>query len=184
MKVLAQLITPARYLLIRAQSADKIVLDFVLPCALAAATTAIWVMEPRLLSLNGDRGLINSVSGLIQVLVGFYVATLAAVATFPASSLDELANRLKLDGKDLKRRRLLAYMFGYLALLALILFVGTLFRPLVEGLVAQLSQLVRPYVKMFLVFAYQFVFWQMVSITLFGLHYLTDRIHRSNSEAA
>jgi len=183
MNVIFQLLTPARYLRIKSESHEKLVIDYVLPAVLALATTAAWGWRPDLLSMGGPSGVVTGVSSLIQVLVGFYVATLAAVATFPTSSLDEDTNRITFEGKSLKRRRFLAYLFGYLALLSLLLFIALLFRPMIHGLLNQIDFTgVQRWLRLFFVFVYQFVFWQMVFITMLGLYYLTDRIHRSNAE--
>ncbi|MDV3465562.1 hypothetical protein R1G70_12935 [Stenotrophomonas sp. C960] len=183
MNVINQLLTPARYLRIKSETHEKLVIDYVLPALMALATTAAWGWRPDLLSMGGPSGIVTGVSSLIQVLVGFYVATLAAVATFPTSSLDEDTNRIKLMGSALKRRRFLAYLFGYLALLSLFLFVALLFRPMIHGLLAQVDHAcLQRAMRLVFVFIYQFVFWQMVFITLLGLYYLTDRIHRSNTD--
>ncbi|HHA2365856.1 TPA: hypothetical protein ACOENC_000482 [Stenotrophomonas maltophilia] len=184
MNVINQLLTPARYLRIKSETHEKLVIDYALPAFMALATTSAWGWRPDLLSMGGPSGIVTGVSSLIQVLVGFYVATLAAVATFPTSSLDEDTNRIKLMGKALKRRRFLAYLFGYLALLSLFLFVALLFRPMIHGLLAQVDFVgLQRGMRLAFVFIYQFVFWQMVFITLLGLYYLTDRIHRSNTDA-
>ncbi|PPT71587.1 hypothetical protein XarbCFBP8150_08585 [Xanthomonas arboricola] len=188
MNVVRQLLTPARYLRIRSETSDKFVIDFVFPAVCALVTTGCWAWRPDLLSMRGPTGVLSGVSGLMQILVGFYVATLAAVATFPTSSLDENTNRIWLGMKGgkkvpLKRRRFLAYLFGYLAMLSLALVIALLFRPVAEGALLHLKVAsVVYYVKLALVFIYQFIFWQMVFITLLGLYYLTDRIHRSNNE--
>lgn len=183
MNVINQLLTPARYLRIKSETHEKLVIDYGIPTCMALATTTVWGWRPDLLSMSGPSGIVTGVSSLIQVLVGFYVATLAAVATFPTSSLDEDTNRISLDGKALKRRRFLAYLFGYLALLSLFLFVALLFRPMIHGLLGQIDHFALQRVfRLAFVFVYQFVFWQMVFITLLGLYYLTDRIHRSNSD--
>ena len=183
MNVISQLLTPARYLRIRAETSEKLIVDFVFPALLAAGTTACWLWRPDLLSMNGSTGLLAGIAGLMQILVGFYVATLAAIATFPASSLDEPTNRITLDGKPLKRRRFLAYLFGYLALLSIALVICLLFKPVAIGALQQLpGGGASAGAKLVLVFGYQFIFWQMVLVTLLGLYYLTDRIHRSNHE--
>jgi len=183
MNVIYQLLTPARYLRIKSETHKKLVIDYAFPVLMALVTTVAWGWRPDLLSMGGPSGIVTGVSSLIQVLVGFYVATLAAVATFPTSSLDQPTNRITLKKKPLMRRRFLAYLFGYLALLSLFLFVALLFRPLAHGLLGQLDSAdLQKCLRLAFVFIYQFVFWQMVFITLLGLYYLTDRIHRSNTD--
>jgi len=180
-KILRQLITPTKYLQITAAGGDKLWVDFGFPGIATALVTGFWVWRPELIPMSGGVGLVSGVSGLIQILVGFYVATLAAIATFPASSLDQVANRITLKNQPLQRRRLLAYLFGHLAFLSILLVIAMLFRPLVEAMVNRISDAdVIFWTKVAMVTAYQFVFWQMIFVTLLGLHYLTDRIHRSD----
>lgn len=180
MNVLFQLFTPLKYLRIRAEGVDKIVVDWILPVALAGITTYAWLRWPSVVRLSGTGSVMDGIGGFMQVLVGFYVAALAAVATFPGSSLEENVNRMTLIKKPLKRRLFLSYLFGYLALLSLILFIGMLFKEVPVALVNLLNDHVILAIKFALHFVYQFVFWQMVVITLLGLHFLIDRINRSD----
>ena len=183
MRVIRQLLTPARYLLIRADTADKYVIDWVLPACIAAAVCAGWALRPDVVRLTGTGGLVESVGALMQVLVGFYVASLAAVATFQGSSLDEFVLNMKLRGEQLKRRQFLSYLFGYLALLSLALYVLMLFRSVPVALAGATPGRGQALLKLSVAFVHQFVFWQMIFVTLLGLYYLTDRIHRSNDDA-
>ncbi|RWU12456.1 hypothetical protein [Xanthomonas phaseoli] len=178
LKVITQLLAPAGYLRIRTDHGEKLVIDWLFPALAALAVTAVWVRWPTLMPLRGDKGFVSSIGSLMQVLVGFYVAALAAVATFPSGPLDQEANGMKLRGKGLKRRLFLASLFGYLALLGLVLLTFSLFRE-VPSLLAKNLGSAATYVVPGLLFVYQFVFWQMVFITLLGLYYLSDRVHRS-----
>jgi ACR3 family arsenite efflux pump ArsB len=79
--------------------------------------------------------------------------------------------------KPLKRRAFLAALFGYLAFLGLLLLVFALFRQ-IPSVIAQEAAKLSGVVLPVLLFIYLLVFWQMVFVTLLGLYYLTDRIHR------
>lgn len=182
MRVLRQLFTPAKYLRIVASTPDKLWIDWGFPLLGASVVTVIWVIWPTAMPVAGKTGVIESVGSFMQVLVGFYVAALAAVATFQGSSLDENVLGMSLDGKPFKRRHFLSYLFGYLALLSLALYVGMLFRQLPISILANGPPEVRQIAKVGLVFVHQFIFWQMIFVTLLGLHYLSDRIHRSNTD--
>jgi len=182
MRVILQLLTPARYLRVVATGFDKVLVDWVLPLLFALAVTLLWRAKPDALPLLGQNGFISTVASFMQMLVGFYVAALAAVATFGSSSLDEDVLNMKLDGNPIKRRDFLSYLFGYLAIVSLGLYVVMLFRLLLIWGLNSLPVAAVPAAALALVFAHQFVFWQMVFITLLGLHYLTDRIHRSNDD--
>ena len=180
MRVILQLLTPAKYLTIRATTYDKIWVDWVFPALAALVVTYAWVRWPAVVPLAGKSGLIESIGALMQVLVGFYVAALAAVATFTGSSLDENVIGMTMDGKPLRRRLLLSYLFGYLALLSLALYVLMLFKGVPVAAAQHVIAPVGLAIKYVAAFIYQFIFWQMIFVTLFGLFYLTDRIHRSD----
>lgn len=177
-QVIKQLAAPLSYLRIKTSHGEKLVIDWLIPLLLAVAGTAVWILWPATIPLRGDKGVISSVGGMMQLLVGFYVATLAAIATFPSgASLDQDANGMTKNGAQIRRRQFLASLFGYLAFLGLVLLIFSLFRQVPLALVSSL-----PAASLFsvpvLLFVYLFVFWQMVLVTLLGLFYLTDRIHR------
>ncbi len=67
------------------------------------------------------------VNGLLQVLIGFFVASLAAVATFQRPGMDEnmRGKAPTLQGKGVTRRQYLCYMFGYLAFMSIAVYFGS-----------------------------------------------------------
>ena len=176
--VLKQLVTPLSYLRITSKRNEKLWVDLVYPALIAGGVTAIWACWPGLMTFRGGEGLFTGVGSFMQVLVGFYVAGLAAVATFPRKSLDEPMVGIRFKGGDLPRRRFLSYMFGYLALVSLVMLVAHLLRSIPT---AVLSSVPHPQAmiatKAVFVFAYQFLFWQMILITLLGIHFLAHKIH-------
>ncbi|MBB5208319.1 hypothetical protein [Chiayiivirga flava] len=156
-------------------------LDYVLPGAATLIFSVAVFQVPELLRLNDAGGLVTKVGGLLQVLVGFYVASLAGVATFPSRSLRQDAAGLRLDGQPIRRRKFLAAIFGYLAFLSLLLFLAGIFWPIASFMVAKISNAeTRFFLHAIGVIVYLFGFWQLVFITLFGLHYLVDRMHRAD----
>lgn len=135
--------------------------------------------------------IMEEVSGLMGLLFGFYIAALAAVASFRNDTLDkELSGRpVKLmssrQGKRqeevLTRRRFLAIVFGYCASLSVCMYVvGVIERHVVIGAG------VEPWLHQILFNGREIVLalyaWALASLvvaTILGLHYLVDRMHRS-----
>lgn len=132
--------------------------------------------------------LILSTFTILTILPGFYIAALAAIATFKASTMD-----VPLDGKDmllhtresdrciikLTRRRFLCLLFGYLSFLSLILCLFCLILKIASPIIIIkffFSQ-IAPYLNIIFVLVYGFFFMQLISLTLLGLFYLSDRIH-------
>jgi len=144
-----------------------------------------WVQVPSKPNLIGD---INSLMG---VLVGFYIAALAAVSSFTNENLDTIMKGRppKLTAKrngaiteeTLTRRRFLAIIFGYCAALSIILYVlGVLF--------VQVSWSFPPgfpperIIELLRGAAWLGYIWGLSSlliVTLLSLHYLVERMHRA-----
>jgi len=176
MGVLSQLLTGFRYL--RISGDGKRLLDTWLPLALTGASLVIdRFLGP--ISIMGERGLIQLINELLQVLVGFYVASLAAVATFASPALEQRSQNLYFQGKPLRRRAFLCYLFGYLSVLSLALYVVGVMAILGSNqlhLATQFAPAVRPAALAI----YVFFAWNMVTVTLMGLHYLIDRAQRAD----
>lgn len=180
-----KLVSPLGYLLIH--HPQKRVVDFVLPLTFAVLLTALIVYFTNTVTILGKDGLIDSLVSFVQFLTGFYIAALAAVATFPNKNIDEVADGspLKLKGKELTRRQFLSYMFGFLA------FTGFAFVSLSELLMAMQSEIyllevrwgeyVYLHFKAVTFCLYLFVFFVIVFTSLYGLYYLTEKIHESKS---
>lgn len=179
MGVFTQILTPTRYLFVKSVGRDKVFLDFVFPIGATALLAVAVFHVPELLQLDKSSGLISRIGGLLQILVGFYVAALAGVATFPTPALDQNAKGISFKNKPMRRREFLSSIFGYLAFLSIILFVSGIFWQVASCVVAQIPwPEVRFSLHVLAVVGYLFIFWQLIFITLFGLHYLVDRIHR------
>lgn len=176
MGVHSQLLTGFRYLLIRGDG--KLFLDVGLPLGLTAASVLIDVYFGHVPTMS-ERGLVQLVNELLQVLVGFYVASLAAVASFASASLEQKTNNLYLQGNLIRRRTFLCYLFGYLSVLSLALYVLGVTVILAEGPLHKIAQSY-PSVRTAALAMYVFLAWNMVTVTLMGLHYLIDRSQRAD----
>lgn len=187
MYIFGQLLTPVAYLRIR--HPVKPWFDWYIPAAISIAVFCAIFYAPEPVRIFGEGGLVFIVTDLIKMLIGFYIAALAAVATFSREGMDDellgdpaiLPVRRKGVPKDsrLTRRRFLSYLFGYLALAGLVLYFSgaatSLFGPNLALLQAAKwgSAL-----KWLFVFVYIFITANLLTTTLLGLHFLTDRIHR------
>jgi hypothetical protein len=163
--------------------------DVIIPLLFTiAATTLYWYLPlpPRLLGVGG---LVTAFTALLQILTGFYIASLAAVATFSAPGMNEFmkGDPPKLyvwrspdnpDGK-LTRRQFLSYLFGYLALLSIVLyFAGAVAADIEANLRAMTPSFAYPAVKSVVSWFYLFASFNLLSTTFLGLYYMTERIHR------
>ncbi len=188
-----KLLSPLNYLKIRHE--EKKWYDLYLPLSGAVFITIVYCYLPNQFKLIGNNGLISQVNGLLQVLIGFYIAALAAVSTFGNATIDDVmagtpptlkeSFRGKMSSVKLTRRRFICYLFGYLALVSFALFSLGLITSLIgQNLavwVAGISSLWSLTVlKVVFVFVYFFVLLNIVTTTLLGLYFLAVRIHQSD----
>lgn len=183
---LGTLLSPLKYL--RARNGHKFAWDWTIPAIVAVLGTVCLFVLPEPIAILGDKGFVYWVNELLKLLVGFYIASLAAVASFDRASLDQmiegegvmlkvLRNGEYVD-RPLTRRAFISLMFGYLSLLAIALYCTGLLVSLLGGNIRLISPNALMYLRAAFVLIYGFFFAQMLSITLAALFYLSDRIHR------
>lgn len=186
MKIMSVILTPLRY--IRIKYPDKRILEVFFPMIFATGFLIVDFFTAGGLNVIGERGLVDKFSSLIQILSGFYIAALAAIATFQNSTIDDVMSGspptiVEPDSNgffgvvELTRRRFLSYMFGYLAFIS----IGLFFLGVVVELIAPILKIVIPgyidYFQSFFVFVYTYVFFSMMLTTFLGLYFLSYRIH-------
>ena len=186
MDILVKLFSPLNYL--RIKHPQKRVTDFILPVTFSLIICVAFYFLPKPVALLGEKGLISSLSDFLQVLAGFYIAALGAVATFPNKNIDEPTDGtpLKLNGLPLTRRQFLSYMFGFLAftgfILVLISKIVLSLEPNIIYLLSNVSVQAKLWLKLALSFCYFAIFNSLLFTTLFGLFYLTEKIHEQKAE--
>ncbi|UIP27584.1 hypothetical protein [Photobacterium sp. TLY01] len=129
--------------------------------------------------------LIKDINGFLGNLPGFFIAALAAIATFGNSRIDEEVGgvrvRLKDSSGELKpfpvsRRRFLSSMFSYLTGISFFIVIG--------AHIALRIQLSNPVLEKSLnwtgFFVFFFFVWQLVLTSFLGLYYLGERLHESD----
>lgn len=174
-----KLLKPLSYLGIK--HSEKRWFDIYLPACLAVLIGIIIFNLPKPIALLGKDSLISLVNGILQILSGFYIASMAAVATFQKEGMDNYMDGIppKLKGVSLTRRNFLTYLFGYLAFMSILMyFVGGF----IQLSASNLSLWVVDWhgsIKVFLVIAYLFVVANILTTTVLGMHFLIDKIHRA-----
>lgn len=190
--MLRYLFRPFAYLGIQHPSGTMRWLNWWIPLILAAGSVAFLHKLAPSVNLYASDGLMLKLLGFVQSLPGFYVAALAALATFNQPGLDVLmpgkppVARIIYNGSlvsmELTRRRFLCLMFSYLTaisfLLTLTLVATTsLATPLLECL----FRMDVPYVVGTLRWGACLILlaalFQMLSVTFYGLFYIGERMH-------
>ena len=186
MDILFKLFTPLNYL--RIKHPQKRLVDIVLPLVFSSLICIAFYFLPKPVALLGQNGLISSLSGFLQVLAGFFIAALGAIATFPNKDIDEPTDGipLKLNDLVLTRRQFLSYMFGFLAFTGFILvLLGKIVLSAESNIIYLLSNVSEQcglWLKLVFSFFYFTIFNSLLFTTLFGLHYLTEKIHEEKAE--
>jgi hypothetical protein len=182
------LLRPFAYLTIRHDSGRLPWVNWGLPLVLAAAALlGIGAVAPGLNIFHAG-GLLDRLLGFVQTLPGFYLAALAAVATFGRENLDrvmpgtppraKIPYNGRLTDQELTRRRFLTMLFAYLTALSIALTLAAVLAiTLVDPIAAAIpAALVHP-LRTLGAFAFMTFIAQLLVITLWGLYYLSERIH-------
>jgi len=183
----SRLLAPLAYL--RIEHPAKLKYDFMIPAVLAAVGGALFYFVPHGPPIFGSTGLVALVNNLLQVLTGFFIASLAAVATFNKEGMDATmpGDPPKLQVMDrgtrrminLSRRRFLSLMFGYLSFLSLFIYVlGGVANLFADPAKALISPDHVHFIKWCFLFPYLLMLSNLSVTTLLGLFYMADRIHR------
>ncbi len=187
MSAIERLLKPLDYL--RVQHPAKLKYDFFIPASLTVVVAALFYFVPKSPPIFGNSGLISLINSLLQVLTGFFIASLAAVATFNKEGMDatmpgdppklRIIERGRIKIIDLSRRRFLSLMFGYLAFVSLGLYMfGGAANLFAEGAKTAIPAEWHKAVHWVFLLVYGFVLSNLMITTLLGLFYMSDRIHR------
>ena len=129
----SRLLRPLNYLKISGYSLGKFHWGY--PALFTAITLIYIILYPDNISLlTGNDSFLSGLLSCLNLLPGFYITALAAVATFNRKAMDE-----EIDGvtatlkaqengqvkiRSLTRRRFLCYLFGYLSFISLFLLIA------------------------------------------------------------
>lgn len=178
-----QIARPVSYL--RIHHEDKWIYDWLIPAILTGLTIAPLAWLSDLPAVVGDDGLLASITGFVENLPGFFIAALAAVATFNKHDIDQLMNNppkvsIMYQGTrimvEMTRRRFLCVLFSYLTATSIFIVICFYLGKAI-GAGGDDTQLLGWGAAL----AYFFIFWQMITATLLGLYYLGERLHTPDS---
>jgi hypothetical protein len=165
---------------------------YILPCFLATTFCLFFA----LISYKSHTGVnifnhsaFDNISTFVQILPGFYIGSLAAIASYNYAPMDNMMSlptpflKEQVDAgfreSKLSRRRYLTLMFGYLAAISILSAIFIFIVRLIYSVnIFAVSAVVYNIVYYVVAFVFFFIFWQMIMVTLFGIYYLADRMHR------
>lgn len=188
---LYQLSRPWAYWCVK--GSGKAVFDWVLPIVLSLMCAAIVDVSKHQINFFGAGGVLQMLTGFFQNLPGFFIAALAAVATFDRDELDESMPNptpticLYVKGRwtrvPLTRRRFLSTLFAFLSIQSIfvtLIGIGLVSCASWVRAIDSVSSILR-YVSFGVVAIYSMFVWQMITVSCLGLYYLGDRIHQPDA---
>ena len=173
-----KLLAPLNYL--RIFHKEKFYFDVLLPIILTSLIVMANHYLPQKLSLIGDKGFIPVVNGILQILTGFYIASLAAISTASLPRLDDEMRGVKpvyLWGKEkpITRRRFLTSLFGYLSFVSLITyFVGGLAQIAEANIASLMNQYEINWLFDSLKIIYILIICNLFFVTILGLFFMIE----------
>lgn len=181
--LIGQLLKPFGYLAIK--HPYKWVVDWLYPLLLALTTITLIAILSSVKLLVSSGGMISMILSFVQSLPGFYIAALAAIATFGRLDIDDVLPEptpkvvVKLRGLentiDLTRRRFLAMLFAFLTgeSIAIVFFCIALlsFGPVIDDYIYRQLP-VGHYLLIMALFCLFTSVYQMLLATFWGLYYL------------
>ena len=189
----SRLLRPLNYLKISGYSLGKFHWGY--PALFTAITLIYIILYPDNISLlTGNDSFLSGLLSCLNLLPGFYITALAAVATFNRKAMDE-----EIDGvtatlkaqengqvkiRSLTRRRFLCYLFGYLSFISLFLLIAGIIIKVAPptAFIPTSLNCYKVEIEYLLVGAYIYLFYQMIMVTLVGLFYLSDRMRWKRQE--
>lgn len=179
--------TPFLYL--KVDFRHRILLSAVLPALLSFAVTGIiFLMEPNFTVIGND-GYFNSLTHVMTVAGGFFIASLSIILTsnqetLSATFIGRHVPVLKSDNEPLTRKRFLALLFGYLGftsfIVAGICLIASNFGKSFGSHSFSLSYQAAKFVTIFFV---NFLTANIFLNSLIGFHYLVDRLNRADPKS-
>ncbi len=182
-----KLFTPFNYL--RIWHKEKFMFDFILPFILTILFGVINFNLYHKISFLGNSGLVSVINGILQILSGFFIAALAAIATASLEKLDEPMKGSKPTycgdkNRVITRRLFLTHLFGYLAFMSIMVYLtGGVAQLLLETIKSFYETNYYGNLKLLISSIYLFFVFQVFSITILGLFFLIeDNINKARSK--
>lgn len=173
---------------------------YYVPGIITAVASGVYFILPKPPEILGDKRYLDYLLQIVGILPGFYIAALAAGATFANPSLDEpmpgktpptlkMRRMGQMHDEPLTTRLFICHLFAYLSavslMLAFAILVAIEINPSIEdilnrkanldGVVASLHILQCSYIILITFYASK-----LTTITLHGLYFLAERMHLGN----
>lgn len=190
--MIRNLLSPLSYLRIRHE--QKTFVDWTLPTLLSVLSVVLIYIANRISSINiyKEGELISKILSFTQNLPGFYVAALAAIATFNKISIDQVMPDpapkidILIQGRsipiELTRRRFLCLMFAFLTAESISVILSIIFGQFMYLPIKSITpEILHVYISALYMFFILLMFWQMIITTLWGLFYLGERLHQQDT---
>lgn len=177
MSALTKILTPVDY--IRIKHPEKRVFDIIIPLVVSIVITVFIFSLDKPIALVSNNGLISIINGILQILSGFYIASMAAVATFQKQGMDSVMDGFPptLKGKELTRRKFLTYLFGYLAFTSILMYLVGGGVQLLSSTLSSSKMIEYPVIKIGLVGIYLFIVSNILCTTILGMYFMIDKMH-------
>lgn len=183
-----ELTRPFSYLSIRHESSLPTAVNWWLPALCSfGVVSLVWGFGFNV-DVFGSNGLMSRILSFVQSLPGFYIAALAAISTFNNPDMDKLmpgkapTMEVHYNGSlstvKVTRRRFLSSMFAFLtasSLMLTLLAIAT--TALAEPVKVALPLAAHIFFKTGLMFSYLLLFFQLTTVTFWGLYYLGERLY-------
>lgn len=186
--MLNQMLQPLSYLAIRHPQKWKV--DWLFPVVIALVCTAFSIGAGWVADVHRAGGPVSMLLGFFSSLPGFYIAALAAIATFGRNDIDNILPeptptvKLVTRGENvlvkLTRRRFLAMLFAFLTCESIALVMYSVFFLSYGAAIADLQDfdgMLAKAVILVMTFIYYTLLMQILAATFWGLYYLGFKLH-------
>lgn len=200
MWIFSYIIYPTNYLRIWVEIPgafqSKFHAEIVIPAIISTLLTVIYFIMGQSVLLIGPSGIFSSVADLCQLLAAFFLAALAAIATFGNPHLDKglrggaakiyrWNNSLeRREPVELTRRAFLSNLYGYLAWVSIIFFICiSIFEACADIEFPINNYLILNAFNYFLIFFASFLFIHIIFVSIIGIVFLIDRINDERAKS-
>lgn len=186
--MLNQMLQPISYLAIRHPQKWKV--DWLFPIIISLFCTWFSINETWMSEAYRASGPVSLLLGFLSCLPGFYIAALAAIATFGRNDIDNVLPeptptvKLNTRGENilvkLTRRRFLAMLFSFLtceSIALVLLSVLLLSTGAAITTIGIMTGLAGKILSIAMTFIYYTLLMQMLTATFWGLYYLGFKLH-------
>lgn len=172
--------------------------NYIYPATVTAVIAfSIYIAAPDE-NIWGSNGIISKLTAFLAVLAPFYIASLAAVATFQGNkdldlpfppdhngrcaSLPYIGTGGVAEPQPITQRHFLSLLFGYSTIIAFSLLLLSIAGPIFGNILPK-GLLISEIISSFAAVFFCFLFFQIMSITIIAVYYLSDKLQRETQDS-